>query len=186
MKRDQRIVQSETAIIEAGIKTFISNPLAGMSDIALASGVGRTTLYRHYESREVLVQAIALHCFDEIDQALRPLYDMSGRELIENTFELLIPIADRYRFLSSLWHIAVGDPLLTNRLAAWSQDTDLLMEHAKNTGEIDPEIPSVWLTAFFDTTLYAAWSLLESEALTIDEITRLAIRSFFKGCGDEC
>lgn len=183
MKRDQRIVQSERAIIEAGISTFVSNPSAGMSDIALASGVGRTTLYRHYDSREALIQGIALHCFDEIDQVLRPLYDKTGRELIEATFRLLIPIADRYRFLNGLWQEAGDNALVAQKLSEWNRDTLWLMDNAKATNEIDADIPSVWLSNFFDMILYTSWSLLESEELNQEDAIHLAIRSFFKGCG---
>ena len=182
MKRDQRLIQSENAIIEAGIKTFLTNPTAGMSDIATASGVGRTTLYRHFESKESLLLAIALHCFEEIDEALKPLFDMSGREAIEATFALLIPIADRYRFLNSMWPEASDDPRVTKKLKQSFSDMEWLMDQAKKAGEIDKALPSVWLTTFFEMTLYAAWSLLESGDINADEAAQFATRSFFLGC----
>jgi AcrR family transcriptional regulator len=45
-------------IIEAGIDLLSSDPDASMEAVAEASGVGRTTLYRHFESRNELVDAI--------------------------------------------------------------------------------------------------------------------------------
>ncbi len=181
-KRDRRLVQSEKAIIEAGITAFIANPMAGMSDIATASGVGRTTLYRHFESREALVKAIALRCFDEIDEALQPLHDMDGREAIEATFELLIPVANRYRFMNSLWPDASDDPVVVKKSRQATKEMEWLMDQAKKRGEIDSSLPSVWLTTFFEMTLYAAWSLLESGDISAEQAATFAARSFFEGC----
>ena len=182
MKRDQRLVQSEAAILEAGIRTFLRNPSAGMSEIALESGVGRTTLYRHYESREALVRAIALHCLDEIDAALAPLYAANPQRAITASFEVLIPLADRYRFLASLWPETEGDSSIAERMEQARHETHASMDYAKTAGEIDPALPSVWLTEFFEMTLYAAWSLLESRELTSEQAVQYAARSFLHGC----
>ncbi|MEM8562115.1 MAG: TetR/AcrR family transcriptional regulator [Pseudomonadota bacterium] len=182
-KRDQRLVQSEKAIIEAAIKTFLLNPDAGMSEIAQESGVGRTTLYRHYDSKQALVQAVALQCLEEIDKVLEPVYGMQGRQAIEATFELLLPVADRYRFLNILWSQAERDPLVSQKMDQSTQDMAWLLQQAQQNGEIDPTLPLVWLTTFFDMTLYAAWDLLAREELTTEDAVRFAARSFFSGCG---
>ena len=181
-KRDQRVVQSESAIIEAGIRTLLENPTAGMSEVAVASGVGRTTLYRHYDSREALIRAIALRCMDEIDRALEPLQSSTGQSPIAATFEALMPVADRYRFLSTIWAEVDADPHVAERLQASNRDTLALIEYAQSEGEIDPTLPADWLTEFFSMTLYAAWSYLESEKGTGEVAARLATRSFLSGC----
>ena len=183
MKRDQRLLRSEAAILEAGIRTFLRNPSAGMSEIAVASGVGRTTLYRHYESRTALIEAIALQCLDEIDAALAPVYASSPERAIPATFEVLIPLADRYRFLSSLWPEAEGDSPIARRMEAASRGSRALMDFAQAEGVLDPTLPSVWLTELFEMTLYTAWSLLESRAVTSEQAVLYATRSFLRGCG---
>lgn len=183
MKRDPRVVQSEAAILEAGIRTFLANPSAGMSEIAQASGVGRTTLYRHYPSRESLARAIALRCFDEIDDALRPLYEAGAEATVPATFEALIPLADRYRFLSALWPEVEADPLVARRTQDSRRDTHAWMDHAQARGEVASDLPAEWLAEFFETTLYAAWSLLERRAITREDAVRFATRSFLRGCG---
>ncbi|MEM1156520.1 MAG: TetR/AcrR family transcriptional regulator [Pseudomonadota bacterium] len=184
-KRDQRLVQSEKAIIEAAIKTFLLNPDAGMSEIAQVSGVGRTTLYRHYDSKQALVQAVALHCLEEIDAVLEPVYSMQGRQAIEATFELLLPVADRYRFLSHIWSEAEDDPMVSKKMHESDRDMAWLLQQAQQIGEIDKALPAVWLTMFFDMTLYSAWALLEREELSTEEAVRFATRSFFQGCATD-
>ncbi len=182
-RRDQRLIQSENAIIEAGIKTLLINPDAGMAAIAISSGVGRTTLYRHYESKQTLLQAIAAKCLVEIDDALLPVHELRGRQALEATFELLLPLADRYRFLSSLWSQVEGDPSLVAKLEQYSGETEWLIEQAMRDGTIDGDLPVKWVRTFFDMTLYAGWSLLESGEATAEEAVAFATRSFFNGCG---
>lgn len=181
-KRDQRLIQSEHAIIEAGIKTFLLNPAAGMSEIAQISGVGRTTLYRHFDSKEALVQAIALRCLEEINEALQPVYELSGRKAIEATFELLMPVANRYRFLTSLWSEAIDDPQVMQMVEQSAKDMEWLFNQAKDAGEIDHALPNFWLTNFYDMTLTTAWSLLESGDISTEKAVRFATQSFFQGC----
>jgi len=83
-----------------------------MSEIALAAGVGRATLYRHFESRELLVQALANKCLQETDELVVPLKEqgLTGKEAIEAYIDVLMPMANRFRFLMSLWNIAADDP----------------------------------------------------------------------------
>ncbi|MEZ5155933.1 MAG: TetR/AcrR family transcriptional regulator [Solirubrobacterales bacterium] len=45
-------------IIEAGIEVLSADPEANIGEVAEASGVGRTTLYRHFDTRDELVDAI--------------------------------------------------------------------------------------------------------------------------------
>lgn len=181
-KRDQRIVKSEKAIIDAAIRVFTNNPAAGVSDIAAASGVGRTTLYRHFESREALVAAITLHCFEEVEEALQPVHELQGREAIEATFACLIPVANRYRCLNTLWPEVHNDPRIADKTRQSSQEMEWLVDQAKKSGEIDTSLPSVWLATLFEMTLYAAWSLLDSGDISADQAAQLAARSFFNGC----
>src|SRR3954452_19338633 len=56
------------AIIEAAITLLAAEPDASMERVAIAAGVGRATVYRHFASREHLVRAI-------LDQALQDARD---------------------------------------------------------------------------------------------------------------
>ena len=45
-------------IQEAAIRLWADEPGAGVADVAAAAGVGRATLYRHFPTRESLLEAI--------------------------------------------------------------------------------------------------------------------------------
>ena len=103
VKKDKRLIQSEQSIIEASIQTLLINPSASMSEIASAAGVGRATLYRHFESREALIEKLILLSVEELSVAAKQIQHLSGREAIEAYIDVKMPLADRFHFLTSLW-----------------------------------------------------------------------------------
>ncbi len=182
-KKDRRLVQSEAAIIEAGIRTLLIDPSAGMSEIAEAAGIGRATLYRHFDSREALVRGLALKCYEEIETALEPHGHLVGRPGIERIIDVLMPIANRFRFLGSLWTYVEEDKEIARIESQMDEDMRLLFDHARSTGDIDKSFPTAWLVSFFDSTLMAGWDMVESGAMDPEEVAVYVKRSFFAGCG---
>jgi AcrR family transcriptional regulator len=183
-KRDQRLVQSEHAIIEAGISTLLLNPAAGMSDIAAASGVGRATLYRHFATREALIRKLALVCLEEIDRALAPYAHLQGRAAIEQIVEVLMPLADRFSFLVNLWSLVEDDDDVRRINTRMQRETCALIDQARRAGEISTDLPTSWLALVFDNTLATGWKLVEAGEATSSDAARYVRQSFFDGCGE--
>ena len=181
-KKDRRIIQSEEAIVEAGIKTLLINPSAGMSEIAAAAGIGRATLYRHFDTREALIRALALRCYEEIDEAWKPYEHLFGKAAIEKIIDVLMPIANRFRFLGSLWAYIEGDEEIERVEAEITKDMNLLFDHAKSIGDIDAGLPTEWITSFFDSILMACWMMVESKEATPEDAANFAKHFFFFGC----
>lgn len=182
-KKDQRVVQSEKAIIEAGIETLLINPSAGMSEIAEAAGIGRATLYRHFESREALVQALVMRCFQEIDTALEPHRHLKGKDALEKIIDILMPIANRFKFLVNLWAIVEDDKEVKRVEDQMYEELYVVFDQAKKAGEVDTDLPNAWLVAFFDSTLTAGWILVEEGEISSDDAAGYIKHCFFKGCG---
>ena len=101
--------KTEDAIIEAGIRVFLTNPGAGMSEVARVAGVGRATLYRHFSSQEELMRRLALVCVAETSAAVEHLGDLQGLEALGASIDCLMPVADRFILLSTLWSFAELD-----------------------------------------------------------------------------
>lgn len=182
-KTDLRIIRSEQAIIEAGIGALLVNPSAGMSEIASAAGVGRATLYRHFESRDALVRRLALVCLEEIDTALKPHDHLDGRAAIEMIVEVIMPMVERFRFLLNLWSIVEHDEDVRRIDVRMRRQLHALFDRAKRAGDIARDLPTPWLVTVFDSTLTAGWTMVDGGDATPAEAAGYVKRSFFEGCG---
>jgi TetR/AcrR family transcriptional repressor of lfrA len=53
--------RTRRAILDAAMVVLAGNPTASLGDIAVAAGVGRSTLHRYFAERTDLLRALALH-----------------------------------------------------------------------------------------------------------------------------
>src|SRR5436190_340790 len=65
------------AILDAATTSLARDPDASINDIAQAAGVGRVTLYGHFESRAVLVAAVVERAMGSTDRDLASV-DVTG------------------------------------------------------------------------------------------------------------
>jgi len=183
-KEHAKTAHSRSVIEEAGIEVLLRNPAAGMSEIALAAGVGRATLYRHFESRELLVQALANKCLQETDELVVPLKEqgLTGKEAIEAYIDVLMPMANRFRFLMSLWNIAADDPTVIRIYQRQLRELRELVKQAQDEGDICKSFSSIWVVSTFDALLTSAWQLIENRKMSSAAAAAAFKRTFYSGC----
>jgi AcrR family transcriptional regulator len=96
-------VRNREAILTSAIGVLADRPTASMREIAVASGTGRTTLYRHFPDRQALVLAIFDRVIDEANGlTARALAARPSADPVEVVADLSVELAelgDRYRFL---------------------------------------------------------------------------------------
>jgi len=138
--------RNREAVLEAAVRLLGERPDASMQEVAEASGVGRTTVYRHFPTREDLLQALFMRVINasmamswrlvEENPHAADLYRRMGREALEITY--------RYRFLrahndmleSALAEAGVGlpnDPMVD------------YLTRAQERGELRSDMPAQWL-----------------------------------------
>ncbi|MFT5158570.1 MAG: AcrR family transcriptional regulator [Paracoccaceae bacterium] len=182
-KKDQRFVQSERSIVAAGIDTLLKNPYSSLSDVALAAGVGRATMYRHFETRDALIKHIGRICMEDTVAALAPTDGLYGRQALESAFDALMPLANKYHFLINSWHIVVQDEVVSRIDAQQIGDLQELIDQAKKIGVINNQHPTEWVAACFDNLLIVAWSLVQEGKISSKDAAKYAKSTFFDGCG---
>lgn len=95
--------RNRAAVMAAAIEVLSRHPDAPMKDVAEASGLGRTTVYRHFPSREALITALFEEVLDASVAEVRAIiaeYD-DPREVLPRIARETLSIGERYRFLEA-------------------------------------------------------------------------------------
>ncbi len=180
---DARTQRSRRALLDAGIDLLIQNPMASLSQIASHAGVGRATLYRHFETREQLIQALAIESLELTHQAMQPSrhLGLTGKAALEAMFHAIMPLADRYHFLLGLWGVAQNDPQVMAIYEQQLLELTTLVEQGKKQGELNGKLSTSWIVCTIDSLIYAAWWLMGNEGLSAEQAAGNAITSLFSG-----
>lgn len=172
--------RGEEALLREIMAVLADDPGATMAEVATATGVGRTTIYRYFSDRETMVDRVALlgaRMYIESFENARPRED-TGLQAIERFCERLFEIPD---VLSLLF---ADNPLITDdsfaRLARLTRDgterktssevtadtpppdpVEGVIERGQNDGSITTDVPVAWASAFVVLTV-ASGHLYES------------------------
>ncbi|MEM7208346.1 MAG: TetR/AcrR family transcriptional regulator [Pseudomonadota bacterium] len=179
---DARIQKSQTALIRAGMSLLSKNSEASLSDIAREAGVGRTTLYRLYDTKEQLIKAIAIHCLGAFDKATEHLERDADSALhaIELMFKAIFPLSAEMEFLMKLSEREEGDPEIVAIYERQANDIVELVESAKVEGSLSNDVPTVWVVNLIEALMYIAW-LNRNKPIDHDALADLAFQTFCNG-----
>lgn len=145
------------SIIDAATACLARDPDVSVADIARAAGVGRVTLYGHFESRATLVTQVVERAIQQSDEALGAV-DLDGdpraalRRLLEASWQLtqqygaLIVAAEQSMPQEQFQAIHVG---LIDR---WRP----LMERGRSEGSFRDDQPLQWQLTLMQSVLHAA------------------------------
>ncbi len=170
------------SIMEAAVAALTADPAASMSAIAVKAGVGRATLHRHFPTREDLTTALALYCIEETNLAVAAVVQPEQTALIrlENTLSAIIPLGDRYSFISRT--LIVDDAVLEAYRAQlrWLRD---LISDLKTEEQLDSRVPETWVLAMVDQIIWSAWEQISRGHLSKEEAPALAFQTLLQGLG---
>jgi AcrR family transcriptional regulator len=180
---DARAKRSQKALLKAGLELLNSNPEASLSDIAAHAGVGRTTLYRQYETREKLIAAIAIDCLETIDEATAPIERIAtnAMDAIRLLFELAMPLTQEFQFLMNLDQLIENDPQISKIHEKQNREIVEIVEYGKKKGEIDKSIPTSWVSNLIEGLFYIGWRQQYELGFSAEETAKLAFYTFSKG-----
>jgi AcrR family transcriptional regulator len=137
--------RNHTAVVAAAMQVLAADPDATMREIADASGLTRTTVYRHFPSRDELLRAIFLQVEAEADELTReatagdPAFAVVMRAVAHGS----IALGQRYRFLAG--HDAMADAVHAETAPALADDPMIrYLARAARRGEIRGDLPPSW------------------------------------------
>ncbi|WP_433348682.1 TetR/AcrR family transcriptional regulator [Micromonospora sp. CA-111912] len=144
MRQDAR--RNRDAVIAAAIRMLAANPEASMRQIAEASGVARITVYRHFPTREHLIQAL-IDLVVDVERAVVTTAITPGATAATVFHRLghgIIQVGERYRFLDNRPGAATDAPL---RRPAADEPLLVWLTDAADRGELRADLPPEWVYA---------------------------------------
>jgi AcrR family transcriptional regulator len=138
--------RNRRTVLDAAVALLAQRPQATMQEVADASGLGRTTVYRHFPRRQDLIDALYEEVLHESGQTVRDAIAeaTTARALLCDLGARIIAIGDRYRFLDA-------HPELRERALAGTDDSegrdplDEYLTAAQRRGEVRADVPVSWM-----------------------------------------
>jgi TetR/AcrR family transcriptional repressor of mexCD-oprJ operon len=175
--------RNRAALLEAAAEVLAVEPSASLAEVAARAGLGRATLYRHFESREALRAAIREEALLQASEALdaASLDAFPAREAVGRAVSALVPLGMRFRIL-----LAEGADADPEFLAA--RDTALrplwkVLERGLTEGDLDPAARPAWVAMMLAGLLVTAARAAAAGVIPVEQAGELVCRALFDGFG---
>ena len=177
--------RTRQAILDAAAATLPTNSGASLADVAAAAGVGRTTVHRHFPTRETLLTGVAVAAIDRIDDVITGcrLEEGPAPDVLRRLADALVPLAHEFRFLDvgpEIWRLG-GE--LSRRWYRVVDRLEALVERGKREGDLRPDIPTPWLVDLLSAAVGCAGESIDDGRVAQAEAPRLLVEVLLRGAG---
>jgi AcrR family transcriptional regulator len=166
--------RNRRTVLDAAVVLLAQRPQATMQEVADASGLGRTTVYRHFPRRQDLIDALFEEVLREAAETVNEALAQAGsaRELLCDLGTRVIAIGDRYRFLDA--HPEVRDRTLAGENAMDGAENPLeeYLLQAQRRGEVRDDIPVRWMLTTLRGLGVVAMVEVSAGRLSVEEAGR--------------
>jgi AcrR family transcriptional regulator len=170
-------------LLDAVAEILVANPAASLAEVAQAAGIGRTTLHKHYATRDDLIRAVghrAIHLWRQAVETVHTRQHPDGglRALVD----AMVPIGPQLAFL---WRTPAFDhmPEIAEPWKAVEQKGLGVLRRAQTAGLIAPDVPQYWLLQTLYSLVYVAAESVQSGHLASRSATDLVLRTLLNGIG---
>jgi AcrR family transcriptional regulator len=174
--------RNRAAVIDAALELLSEHPNASMATIAESSGVGRTTVYRHFPHRDELIRALFERVVDDARRVTTEVIDRDApaREILHDLGPAIVSIGRRYLFLQGLRRD--GDEVLEESTLDPDDPVRHFLTRAQAEGTVREDIPLQWMLNLMATMAQGAMAELGAGRIDADDAGRLLgdalVRSF--------
>jgi AcrR family transcriptional regulator len=160
-------------VIEAGVELLTGDPELSVQQVADASGVGRTTVYRHFPNRESLLEAVTAEIVDRARREVATAVAGSDPEdAIRRLSTTSIDLALRFGRL-----FAARDGVSATYEAYKDDETSparRFLAAARERGEIRADMPVGWLRSVIQAVTFTAIDEIGAGSVSEEKAVRLA------------
>lgn len=162
------------AIIDAATRLLAVDPDASVNEIAKEAGVGRITLYGHFESRAVLLREVAARAIAHSEQELTTV-DLGGdpRDALGRLLETSWELTHRYGALV----VAASQALSPEQLRRVHDEpfarVRTLLERGRKAEEFRDDVSIEWQLSVIQAILHGASAAVHRGEISTDEAPAL-------------
>jgi AcrR family transcriptional regulator len=171
------------SLLDVAAEVLVADPAASLAEVAEAAGIGRTTLHKHYATRDDLLCAVGHRAIDLWEQAVAGAGgggDPDGglRALVT----AMIPIGPQLAFL---WRTPAFDHVgdIGERWLAVEAHCLGVLKRAQDLGALAAGVPDWWLLQTLYSIVYVAAESVGAGKLAPLDAPGLALRTFLHGLG---
>jgi AcrR family transcriptional regulator len=171
------------SLLDVAAQVLVADPAASLADVAEAAGIGRTTLHKHYATREDLLHAVGDRAIDLWEHAI---CGITGQEDPDGGLRAMttamIPIGPQLAFL---WRTPTFDHVkeIEVRWGAVEAATQAILSQAQARGLIATGMPDWWLLATYFALVYVAAESVQSGRLAPLDAPGFVLDTVLHGIG---
>jgi len=177
------VLRNRGAILDAAIDVLAVEPSASLAEVASKAGLGRATLYRHFQSREALRGAIREEALARAGAALAQV-DLEGctaREGVRRAAAVLVPLGMKFRIL--LAEGADSDPDFLAARDEVLQPLFRLVARGIEDGDLGPGANPGWTAMVLAGLLVSAVRAAGAGLVAVEDAPELVCATLFDGLG---
>jgi AcrR family transcriptional regulator len=171
--------RSKPPLLDIAAEVLVADPSASLTEVAEAAGIGRTTLHKHYATRDDLLRAVAHRAIDLWEAAVDELPDGDDGGL-RAVVEAMIPIGPQLAFL---WRTPAfdRDPEINERWAAVEKRGLAVLVRAQEQGVLAAGVPDWWLLQTLYSLVYTAAESVALGRLAPRDAPGLVLATLLRG-----
>ncbi len=148
--------RNRQAVLDSAVELLSEGPEASMQQIAEASGLGRTTVYRHFPNREDLLRALFEQLVQEAEGITGRVIEEGGsaEQILRRLAPEMIAVGLRYRFLNA--YRELGRAAMQEGKEDEGDPVGLYLVAAQGRGDIRPDVPIQWMMSLVQALSVAA------------------------------
>ena len=167
-------VRNRAAILDAATECLARDPDVSIKDIARAAGVGRVTLYGHYDSRAALIEAVVARAIRQSDAELRSL-DLSGdvRDAMARLVSVTWDLTHRFGALVAAAQRELPAETFRALHEAPAARVEKLLRRGRKHGTFRTDAPVSWQIMAMQSLLHGAVDAVYRGELEADQAREL-------------
>jgi AcrR family transcriptional regulator len=175
-----------SSLLDVAVEVLVADPSASLAAVALAAGIGRTTLHKHYATREDLIRAVGHRALDRWEQVIAVADQRHGDADggLRAFAEAMVPIGPHLAFL---WRTPAFDHSedIGRRWQIVEPQGLAVLKRAQARGALRANVADFWLLQTFYSLVYVAAESVHSGYLAPRDAADLVVNTLLHGLGTQ-